>query len=184
MLYGRGWDDEHGDTAYDLACKSSVTLLASWPWYGLLSEIARSDPDIVEDSDGRVFIFEAHEGALRCNDAAFVELGGCGVAVHLVPPALLAGLRQQNVARTVTQAALQLEQAHVPQAGQWTTKNLSFADPSKASSGATVEVMVNASGATPGVALLDCRSRASGASHLKPSRLSSHVRSVQRDAHS
>ena len=119
VLYGRGWDDEHGDTAYDLACKSSVTLrvLPSWPWYGLLSEIARSDPDIVEDSDGRVIIFEAHEGALRCNDAAFVELGGCGVAVHLVAPALLAGLRQQNVARGVTQAALQLEQAHVPQAG-------------------------------------------------------------------
>lgn len=49
--------------------------------------------DIVEDAHGRVYIFEAHEGALACNDPAFLKLGGCGVAVHAVSPQLLEGLR-------------------------------------------------------------------------------------------
>jgi hypothetical protein len=52
-----------------------------------------SRADIVEDDQGRVFIFEAHEGALTCNDPAFLKLGGCGVAVHAVSPQLLEGLR-------------------------------------------------------------------------------------------
>ena len=49
--------------------------------------------DLVEDELGRVYIFEAHEGVLACNDPAFLKLGGCGVAVHAVSPQLLEGLR-------------------------------------------------------------------------------------------
>jgi hypothetical protein len=104
-------------------------------------------PDLVEDHLGRIFIFEAHEGALRCNDAAFVALGGCGVGVHAVSAELVAGLRRQMTPPThphVTQVGLQVELNGSVSAHPFDAPM--FADPRLASSGLTVELWLKPSG--------------------------------------
>ena len=129
----------HNDTAFDLAY-----------------------PDIVEDEQGRVFIFEAHEGALACNSPPFVALGGCGVAVHLVPPAVLAGLRQQMLAPgkgytpTVTTENLLLEKVNLTGAASLVPAP-PFPNPSDARAGLTVEIWIVGTPADSSTTLFDCR---------------------------
>eukprot|EP01052_Picozoa_sp_SAG31_P045738 SAG31_NODE_8478_length_1444_cov_1.141264_1_plen_356_part_00 len=148
-LYGRGWDMEHNDPAYDLAY-----------------------PDIVEDVSGKVFVFEAHEGAMNCNDHAFEKLGGCGAAVHQISPTVLEMLKQQMRQPgdrgyrkpTVTTNGLELE-VTVPGSTHSAVHVPSFRS---ATMGLTIEawIVVNFSRATNSTVeevIFDCRDNVTGA---------------------
>lgn len=113
------------------------------------------------------------EQALHCSDPAFLALGGCGVSVHEIPAAVLAGLRQQMLPRnnsgytpTVTRAGLQTE--HVwnrnasAEGGRVVAGVPLFADPKLPTAGLTLELWLQPSKLRSGAPLLDCHTGPAG----------------------
>ena len=117
-----------------------------------------------------MFVFEAHEGALACNNQAFVKVGGCGVGVHQLNPALLLGLKQQMLPAhsptgyrpTIAQTGLQLERRNLSGSTRHNTvPSPTFQDFHKEESGLTLELWVDTSqlddSSGGGRELIDCR---------------------------